>query len=601
MLPTVAALALVGCGEDVAGDTDADGSTGEDTTGSPASDPTVDPTIDPGTTTGETTDATVDPDTGSDSSGDPPTMCDADDECTPETVMEDCGEFFACVGCFCVEDGDPPLCPDGFGDGEYADCVTEGNGVCTSESGLTPGCVVDDVGAPSAGSCYFSGCESECDCPAAPDPAFDDQVACDDIIGDEAGDCYIDCSSGGCPDGMFCFAGTLCLWGDAPGEIPEYGDCLNNTIDVCEDSGICLSDDATFGACATTGCTDASDCSMAPETGDAAPGCTEFPDGSTAFCSLTCDDGETCPDGMICLPLNIDGDPIGSHCLWPPEPEPGFADCATLPDAVVCGATEACIETTDKTNGTTQVCAADGCVDPGIDCPLPPETGDAPAACLDIDGEVGDECVLDCSAGQTCPDGAVCMEGGFCSYQVPTFTFEEDFQGGVIPEAWTTWDIDGLTPAMEVAFVDEAWVVSDAVTGAGDFWAVATSWYSPAGTSDDWLISPPITLGATATLSWSAFTANAGFPDGYDVYVVPTTVTEFTDFVTGGDPTAFLALDDMVVPSAAPVFSVAAEEAEIQNRNVDIGALAGEEVHLAFHSTAFDGVLILIDNVAVYE
>lgn len=593
LLPTVAALALVGCGEDVAGDTDADGSTGEDTTGSPASDPTVDPTIDPGTTTGETTDATVDPDTGSDSSGDPPTMCDADDECTPETVMEDCGEFFACVGCFCVEDGDPPLCPDGFGDGEYADCVTEGNGVCTSESGLTPGCVVDDPGNATVGACFFSGCESECDCPAAPDPAFDDQVACDDIIGDEAGDCYIDCSSGGCPDGMFCFAGTLCMWGDAPGEIPNYGDCINED-GMCSD-GICLVDDtmnATQGICSGN-CTDVdgdTDCD-APETGDAVPDCVAVNDMINA-CILPCDETTVCPDDTICGAFGF--------CTYALPPEAGYADCASQPDNV-CLDGETCIGNAGAGSGDTEVCAAADCVDPLADCPDLPETGDAIAACQDIDGEKGDECVLDCSGGATCPDGAVCTDDGFCAYPTPTFTFEEDFQGGVIPEAWTTWDIDGLTPAMEVAFVDEAWVVSDAVTGAGDFWAVATSWYSPAGTSDDWLISPPITLGATATLSWSAFTANAGFPDGYDVYVVPTTVTEFTDFVTGGDPTAFLALDDMVVPSAAPVFSVAAEEAEIQNRNVDIGALAGEEVHLAFHSTAFDGVLILIDNVAVYE
>ncbi len=285
--------------------------------------------------------------------------------------------------------------------------------------------------------------------------------------------------------------------------------------------------------------------------------------------------------------------------MWPPAPDSGFQDCAAQGDGI-CLDGETCIETTAKGSGTTQVCAAADCTDPVADCPVVPETGDAPAACQDIDGAGGDECVLDCSGGETCPDGAVCTDDGFCSYEIPAFF--EGFQSGDIPAGWTTHDVDGLVVSEDLPItVDEAWVATDFFSPTGEFWATATSWYDPVGTSDDWLISPAITLGDTATLSWLAFTPSAMYPDGYQVYVVPTTVTEFTDFIGDGDPIAFLALDEGVIPSAAPVFEIAAEEADPQSRSVDIGALAGQEVHLAFRNNTEDGVVILIDDIAIYE
>ncbi len=273
LLPMIA-LALPACGDDATGvDTDDEtGGTTTDTTGPSTQ----------GSTTDET-DPTV-ADTGTES-GDPP-GCTPDDECTPETVAEACGEFFACVGCFCVADGDPPLCPDGWGEGEYADCVEGGNGVCMS-AGLQPGCLVDNVQTPTAGVCFYQGCEAACDCPAGPSPEFDDQVACDDITGDGTNDCFLEC--GDCPEGMFCDGG-VCLHGEAP-PFPDYADCLNEDLPICDTDGICLSNDEDFGVCGSIDCEDDSDCGEAPETGDAMPGCTEFPDGSTSFCSLTCDGG----------------------------------------------------------------------------------------------------------------------------------------------------------------------------------------------------------------------------------------------------------------------------------------------------------------------
>ncbi len=596
LLPMIA-LALPACGDDAAGTgTDGDESSGGGTTGGPTTETMTDPTITPTSSTGDVTE--TDPtigDSGSDSSGGP--GCSPDDECTPDTVLEDCGEFFACIGCFCVEDGDPPLCPDGWpNEGAYADC---GNGEECGGGDLQSAC----AGGPSESSiCLFLGCDDVCDCPEPPD-GFQELVVCEDQFGpggmtDGINDCFLDCSGGeDCPEGMFCGNGVCYAGEEAP--FPDYDDCLNEDLPICDTDGICFSDEVSFGACASVGCMDATDCGDAPETGDAMPACTEFPDGSVSICTLACGDGETCPDGMVCLSLSVGGEGIGDHCMWPAAPSIGFDDCATQPDNV-CVTGETCTESVDKTTGTTQVCAATDCVDPVNDCPEAPETGDAPIVCQDIDGAGGDECVLDCSDGQTCPDGAVCTEAGFCSYEVPTFTFVEDFESGMLGMGWTTHDVDGLTPAMATSFVDDAWVVTDGIDGP-NFSAVSTSWYMPAGQSDDWMISPPITLAATANLSWNARATDPGFADGYQVYVVPSTVTEFTDFIGDGDPTAFLALDDMVVPSAAPVFEVANEEPELQWHTVDLTAVAGQEVHIAFRNNSDDLNLLVVDNIWVTE
>ena len=82
---------------------------------------------------------------------------------------------------------------------------------------------------------------------------------------------------------------------------------------------------------------------------------------------------------------------------------------------------------------------------------------------------------------------------------------------------------------------------------------------------------------------------------------MPTTVTEFTDFIGDGDPTAFLALDAMVVPSVDPVFTIDDEDTTVQNRSVDIGGLATQEVHIAFRNNSNDELLLFIDNIAVTE
>ncbi len=592
LFPAVIALGFAGCSDDAAtADTEAD--TEDGTTD--ATDPTVTPTEPTASGSSSTTDPTIDPDTGgSDGSTTDAPGCDEDDQCTDETVEADCGANFECVACLCVPDGDAPLCPDGWGGGEYADC---GSGEeCGGE--LESVCV---GGSNDASACLFLGCEDTCDCPAPP-KGFEDLGRCEDQFGpggmlDDINDCFLDCSGGeSCPDNMFCDGG-VCFVGEDPGAIPEYGDCLNE-VGTCEDMGQCLSDGESFGACATNGCADASDCSMAPDTGDAEPTCTDLPDDGGSICTLGCSDGETCPDGMICVSLALGGADIGSHCMWPPveAPEVGFDDCANNPEAV-CLDGEVCVSD-DAADPATAVCAQAGCTDPTTDCREVPPGGDAVAACAEIDDtSPGEECVVDCSGAEMCPTGMTCAAAGYCTWEDAGLALSEDFLPGVLPGGWLAIDVDGLPVAAQVAYISDAWVVSETVTPANPA-VYSTSFYDPAGTSDDWLVTPAIALSATSVLSWDGMAPDMNFPDGYEVYVADATDLDLMDFVMNGDPTAFLAAN-------TPVLTIAAEETMLTTRTLSAAAgeplegLVGSDVRVLWRNNSTDQFVLVLDNISV--
>ncbi|MBL4657754.1 MAG: T9SS type A sorting domain-containing protein, partial [Flavobacteriales bacterium] len=167
--------------------------------------------------------------------------------------------------------------------------------------------------------------------------------------------------------------------------------------------------------------------------------------------------------------------------------------------------------------------------------------------------------------------------------------FFEDFEGGTtMPAGFATFDVDGLTPNVNVAPLGfdgtdaTAWVIADDGSGANNV-AVSNSWYTPAGTSDDWMITAAINIGASAVLSWDANAVDAGFPDGYEVRISTTTQT-----VAGCQANASL-------------FTIAAENPAVTARTVDLTAAgyANQTVYIAFRNISTDQFLLRIDNIKV--
>ncbi|MES2587689.1 MAG: choice-of-anchor J domain-containing protein [Bacteroidota bacterium] len=107
----------------------------------------------------------------------------------------------------------------------------------------------------------------------------------------------------------------------------------------------------------------------------------------------------------------------------------------------------------------------------------------------------------------------------------------ENFQQG-IPSTWTLSNQDLLTPSDEVSEYNQAWISVLNPNDVNDTVASATSYFSPLGKADRWLISPQIMLGDFGNfLTWESKSQDPSYPENFKVLVSTTTndVSSFTD------------------------------------------------------------------------
>jgi len=158
--------------------------------------------------------------------------------------------------------------------------------------------------------------------------------------------------------------------------------------------------------------------------------------------------------------------------------------------------------------------------------------------------------------------------------------FSEDFNGGTSLSAWTLVDQDGLTPANAVSQFTAAWILSRD-SASTDYCASSTSWYSPSGQADDWLISPPIQLAATSILSWDAQAQDKRFPVGYEVRI-STAQSSLANFKLN-----------------APLFQNPTENSNWTRRSINLQALgySNQRVYLAWRNNSNDQCILNLDNI----
>lgn len=181
----------------------------------------------------------------------------------------------------------------------------------------------------------------------------------------------------------------------------------------------------------------------------------------------------------------------------------------------------------------------------------------------------------------TCVEVVIPGAGAPCQ----NIVLSEGFEGGFFPFDWTTNDVDGAAVNGTVSFVSNAWVAAAESGNPSNGVGVSTSFYTPAATSDDWLISPLLSLPRESRLRWYARAAEAGFRDGYEVRIS----------TTGTAPADFLA--------NPPLFTVAAEEADWQLHILDLGAAgyAYENVYIAWRNTSNDKYLLYVDGIELCD
>jgi PKD repeat protein len=161
----------------------------------------------------------------------------------------------------------------------------------------------------------------------------------------------------------------------------------------------------------------------------------------------------------------------------------------------------------------------------------------------------------------------------------------EDFESGW-PVGYARYDNDAFTPASSAnpPFTGTdatAWLTLDE-DGDGNTEAVSTSRYTPAATSDDWMLTTAIgPLPANQRLFWNAEAGDNNFPDGYEVRISTTQLpANTTNYST-------------------VLYSIAAENSFETERSADLSAYSGQTVYIAFRNNSTDMYLLFIDDLRV--
>jgi len=157
----------------------------------------------------------------------------------------------------------------------------------------------------------------------------------------------------------------------------------------------------------------------------------------------------------------------------------------------------------------------------------------------------------------------------------------ENFDSG-IPSTWTLYDQDGLTPASGIAsLITGAW--SPASLTSGEKIIISTSWYTPAGTANDWIVSPAFTVTSTnMVLHWDELALDPSYPDGYEVRI-STTGSAVSDFTT-------------VLYS-----TTGASSGGFATKATSLAAYNGQTVRVAFRNNSFDKYILALDNIGAED
>jgi thiol-disulfide isomerase/thioredoxin len=164
--------------------------------------------------------------------------------------------------------------------------------------------------------------------------------------------------------------------------------------------------------------------------------------------------------------------------------------------------------------------------------------------------------------------------------------WQEDFSGTTapaIPATWSQNNLDGFTPNAGLAalsFGTNAWVTRDMAASMPAYGKIAasTSWYTPVGASNDWLITPAFTPLTNSFLDWEASAPDAQFLDGYVVKISPTGGSMTTDFTV-------------------TALTVTAENNAWTRRGIDLNAYAGTSIRVAIINNSNNKFILYVDNI----
>ncbi|WP_310991361.1 T9SS-dependent choice-of-anchor J family protein [Aequorivita marina] len=150
---------------------------------------------------------------------------------------------------------------------------------------------------------------------------------------------------------------------------------------------------------------------------------------------------------------------------------------------------------------------------------------------------------------------------------------------------YTTANNDGLMVPIFAPVQDfntEAWI--QFYDGYDNKIAFSTSWYEPAGQSDDWLITPAIEIpnNGEPTLYWKGKSYDFENLEDYDIRVSTTTndISSFTE----------------------TILSVEGEQPfDFNSRSLDLSTYKGQTIYLAFVNVTDNGLFLALDDLYISE
>jgi hypothetical protein len=158
-----------------------------------------------------------------------------------------------------------------------------------------------------------------------------------------------------------------------------------------------------------------------------------------------------------------------------------------------------------------------------------------------------------------------------------------DFQNG-IPLDYSIVDNDGLMPDVSVSEYTAAWIARVDPDNALDTVASATSFFSPSGTADRWMITPPLSLGNYGNfIEWQTKSQDASYGDDYLVLVSTT--------------------DDQLASFNDTIGYVIQENPDWTSRTVDLSAEGynSQTIYVAFRLITTDGFKLYLDDIHVWK
>jgi thiol-disulfide isomerase/thioredoxin len=159
----------------------------------------------------------------------------------------------------------------------------------------------------------------------------------------------------------------------------------------------------------------------------------------------------------------------------------------------------------------------------------------------------------------------------------------ENFNSGTLPSGWVLIS-DGKTvnstftgvAAIRTALNAAAWTPYE-IVATGNFSMITTSYFTPAGTADRWMITPSFTVtSANTVFKWQDY--NLGSAEKNQVYISPTAGTTAASFTT-------------------KLYDAAASSGSLSTHAVSLAAYNGQTVRLAFREANTNIWGFIVDNV----